>query len=158
MKYPSNIGYRYPTTFICYRYPTSIRCRYLTNIEWYLMNIGSETYYIMISFRLKCHTFFYRYMYFEWWAYNDGFDTDCIGLVVLAVCHCSKHSQDIPGYHDLLKQGFSKLVTRESDQYVLDRYDVRTLIQVCVRLFTSLATSVTWCNFSQNVLQYIFNC
>lgn len=78
MKYPSNIGYRYPTTFIWYRYPTSIRCRYLTNIEWYLMNIGSETYYIMISFRLKCHTFFYRYMYFEWWAYKDGFDTDCI--------------------------------------------------------------------------------
>lgn len=66
-----------------------------------------------------------------------------LGLVVLGVCHCSKHSQDIPGYHDLLKQGFSKLVTRESDQYVLDRYDVRTLIQVCVRLFTSLATSVT---------------
>lgn len=65
-----------------------------------------------------------------------------LGLVVLAVCHCSKHSQDIPGYHDLLKQGFSKLVTRESDQYVLDRYDVRTLIQVCVRLFTSLADAI----------------
>lgn len=71
-----------------------------------------------------------------------------LGLVVLAVCHCSKHSQDIPGYHDLLKQGFSKLVTRESDQYVLDRYDVRTLIQRMVSAEALLSRKETGLDLS----------
>lgn len=77
-----------------------------------------------------------------------GLTQTLLGLVVLAVCHCSTHRQEIPRYHDLLKQGFSKLVTRESDQNVLDRYDVRTLIQRMVSAEALLSRKETGLDLS----------